>query len=186
MSTPNPTTKPGVGAAVNAALAKQPQPAPSRDDDARARAARRAAELRDHIGDHTDGDDKFYIPPEIIPDGWEYQWKRHTLLGKQDPSYEVQIATKGWEAVPCSRHPFMMPEGHSGQTIEREGMILMEVPKEIADDMRAKELRKARVQVGDKEKQLGSAPQGQFERDAHPQTRPNVRKSYESIPIPEK
>jgi hypothetical protein len=162
-------------------------PAPAKhEDDSRARAARRAAELREHIGDSDNSDDKFYIPPEIIPEGWEYQWKRHTLLGKQDPSYEVQIATKGWEAVPCSRHRFMMPEGHSGETIEREGMILMEVPKEIADAMRARELRKARDQVGDKEKQLGAAPPGQFERDKHPNTRPNISKSFQSIPIPEK
>lgn len=185
MSTPNPTQKSGIGAAVNSALSKPP--APPVADDPRARAARRAAELAEHAGDHDmDGDDKFYIPPEIIPDGWEYQWKRHTLLGKQDPSYEVQIATKGWEAVPCSRHPFMMPEGHAGQTIEREGMILMEIPKEVADGMRAKELRKARAQVGDKEKQLGAAPPGQFERGTHPNTRPSINKSFESIPIPEK
>ena len=173
MSTPNPN--PNI---------KQPPAPPS--DDPRTRAAKRAAELRSHNGALEEGEDKFFIPLNVIPDGWSYEWKRHTLLGKEDPSYDVSVARKGWEAVPRTRHPEMMPSNHQGLTIERDGMILMERPKEITDEAKARELRAARVQVRDKEVQLGAAPSGQFERDAHPQTRPNIKKSYESIPIPEK
>lgn len=177
MSTPTPNIK----QAVAAGLASATPP-----DDPRARAAKRAAELRQHHGAMDDGVDKFAIPLEIIPDGWSYEWKRHTLLGKEDPSYDVSIAQKGWEAVPRLRHPEMMPRDHQGMTIERDGMILMERPKEITDEAKARELRAARIQVRDKEVQLGAAPSGQFERDAHPQTKPNIKKSYETIPIPEK
>jgi hypothetical protein len=79
----------------------------------------------------------------------------------------------------------MMPRDHQGMTIERDGMILMERPKEITDEAKARELRAARIQVRDKEVQLGAAPSGQFERDAHPQTKPNIKKSYETIKIPD-
>jgi hypothetical protein len=187
MNTPDPHTpspKTGVGAAVSTAISA---PTPPREEDPRTRAARRALELREHKGGSMDdGVDKFYIDPRIIPDGWSYEWKRHTLLGKEDPSYQVALAQKGWEAVPRARHPFMMPDGHQGETIEREGQILMERPKEITDEVVSHDKRKAREQVRGKEEQLGMAPAGQFERDGHPQTRPSIKKSYESIPIPDK
>ena len=41
-----------------------------RDEDPRARAARRAAELRGNIGDMDEGTDEFFIPPHLVPDGW--------------------------------------------------------------------------------------------------------------------
>src|ERR1700677_1920439 len=192
MNTPDPRTPPppktaanNIAAAVGSTLA--PPPPPPREEDPRTRAARRALELREHMGGSMDdGVDKFYIDPRIIPDGWSYEWKRHTLLGKEDPSYQVALAQKGWEAVPRTRHPFMMPDGHQGETIEREGQILMERPKEITDEVVSHDKRKAREQVRGKEEQLGMAPAGQFERDGHPQTKPTIKKTYESIPIPDK
>ena len=181
--------RPGVAAAVGSVLANTAPPAPTappREEDPRTRAARRAMELREHLGSMDDGVDKFYIDPKIIPDGWSYEWKRHTLLGKEDPSYEVAVAQKGWEPVPRSRHAFMMPDNYRGETIEREGMILMERPQEITDEAKAIELRKAKTQVRDKEIQLGAAPAGQFERGTHPNTQPRINKTFEAIPIPEK
>ena len=155
------------------------------EEDPRTRAARRAAELRDHLGDDLgDGVDEFYIDPRIIPDGWSYEYKRYTLLGAQDPSYQVQLARGGWDTVPAHRHPELMPDNWKGQTIERRGMILMERPKEITEQVKARELRKAREQVGTKEAQLSGAPPGQFDRDNKGDRLVKIRKSYESIPIP--
>src|ERR1700744_203638 len=183
-STTAPTPPSGVAAAVGAALSTPPAPAA---DDPRARAARRAAELREHGGGYQDdGEDKFYIDPRIIPDGWSYEWKRHTLLGKEDPSYQVSLAHKGWEAVPRSRHPEMMPDNYRGETIEREGQMLMERPMEITMEAKARELAKARGQVRDKEGQLGGAPAGQFERNNKDAPLVKISKSYEAIPIPDK
>lgn len=174
-----------VGAAVSQAVS-QSSAAP-REEDPRTRAARRAAELREHAGGTIgDEDDIYYIDPKIIPDGWSYEWKRHAVLGQTDPSYEVSLAQKGWEAVPRTRHPFLMPENHQGETIERRGMILMERPLEITKEVKAHELRKARTQVGDKEKQLGASAPGEFERGTHPQTKPKITKTFEAMPIPEK
>jgi hypothetical protein len=72
----------------------------------------------------------------------------------------------------------MMPRGQY-ETIERDGMILMERPKELSDDVRAADLRRARLQIRSKEAQLNAGPDGTCERD-----RPLVKKSYEQMPIP--
>ena len=159
--------------------------APMREEDPRTRAARRAAELRDHLGDMDEGTDDFYINKADIPQGWEYEWKRKLLLGAEDPAYQVALARAGWEPVPTSRHPSYMPNSGDYPTIERKGMILMERPSEISDEARAIELRKARNQVRQKEAQLNSAEGGQFERANKDQSLVNIRKSYDSIPIPQ-
>lgn len=157
-----------------------------REEDPRARAARRAAELRDHHnGDMEDGVDEFYIDPSDIPEGWSYEWKRRTVLGAEDPAYQVALARAGWEPVPTSRHPSYMPMGGDYPFIERKGMILMERPLEITEDARGAELRKARMQVRQKEAQLNSAEGGQFERTNKDQSLVKVKKSYEAIPIPD-
>ena len=155
-----------------------------REDDPRARAERRAAEIRQHLkGDSSEGVDRFYIDPSVIPDGWSYEWKRKTIWGKEDPAHEVELARKGWEPVPATRHPEMMPKGN-WQTIERDGMILMERPKVLTDDAHNSNLRNARLQVRAKEAQLNQAPDGTFERD-DPRVRPSIKKSYAAMPISE-
>lgn len=158
--------------------------APMREEDPRTRAARRAAELRDHLGDLDEGTDDFYINRADIPPGWEYEWKRRLLMGAEDPAYHVALARAGWEPVPTSRHPSYMPNSGHHPTIERKGMILMERPAEISEESRAIELRKARNQVRQKEAQLNSAEGGQFERANKDQSLVKINRSYDSIPIP--
>lgn len=188
MSVENPKAT-GVAGAVSAALSasKPPEgvPKPPREEDPRARAARRALELREQASSDDDGVDKFYIDPKTIPDGWSYEWKTFAVLGKENPSYQVAMAHKGWESVPRSRHPHLMPHNYQGETIEREGMILMERPLEITQEAKARDLRTARSQVRGKEEQLGGAPSGTFERDNKGAPLVNVKKSFEHIPIPE-
>lgn len=153
-----------------------------REEDPRARAERRAAEVRKHLkGDTSEGADRFWVDPQIIPDGWSYEWKRKTIWGKEDPAHEVELARQGWEAVPAGRHPQMMPKGN-WQTIERDGMILMERPKVLTEDIHKDNLRKAKLQVKAKEAQLNQAPDGTFERD-DPRVKPSIKKSFEAMPI---
>lgn len=155
-----------------------------RETDSRARAAERAAQIREHRGGNDrDEMDRFAIDQSVIPDGWAYEWKRKTLLGKEDPAYQVELARGGWEPVPANRHPETMPQGGSFNTIERDGMILMERPKELTDEARQVELRRARNQVRAKEQQLNSAPEGTMTRD-HAKVRPNISKGYEPMPVP--
>jgi hypothetical protein len=152
------------------------------DDDPRARAAKRAAEIKGTGFVMDEGVDEFRAPPP--PEGWNYEWKRKTVIGQEDPAYQVDLARRGWEPVPASRHPDMMPSTGGYDSIERKGMILMERPKEITDEAREIERRKAISQVRAKEAQLSEAPQGQFERD-DPRVRPNIKKSFEPVEIPE-
>lgn len=155
-----------------------------REDDSRTRAAKRAAEVRQHNGDIPEGTDEFYIDPSKIPAGWSYEWKTRTVIGKEDPAYQVALAQAGWEAVPASRHPEYMPKGYAGAEIERKGMVLMERPLELTQEAANRDLRRARMQVRQKEEQLSAAPQGQFERDNKGNTLAKVQKSYEPMPIP--
>lgn len=156
----------------------------AREEDPRARAARRAAEIRDNLGAQGDVTDKFYVDPNTIPDGWSYEWKRKSTLNQEDPSYQIQLAHKGWEPVPASRHPSYMPANTSYETIERDGMILMERPKELTDEARANDIRNARAQVQQKQEQLAQAPQGQFDRANKDRSLVKVARNYEAISIP--
>lgn len=156
---------------------------PMREDDPRARAAQRAAELRGHHGDNDAGTDVFYVNLDIIPDGWTYEWKRHTIYGQEDPAYQIRLANEGWTPVPVSRHPEMMPYNTNEQVIMRDGQILMECPTEIVVDRRNNDMRKARDQVRHKEQQLSGTPDGTMTRD-HAQVKPNIKKSFEAMPIP--
>lgn len=159
------------------------RPSP-REDDPKERARKRAQELRGHLGDLDEGTDDFYVDPESIPEGWTYEWKRHTVYGQEDPAYQVQLAREGWSAVPSSRHPAMMPVGSSEAVILRKGCILMECPKEIIEERRQIEVRKARDQVRHKEAQIAGTPEGTMTRD-HARTKPSIKKGYEPIPVPE-
>ena len=161
-----------------------PERAPIRQEDPRVRAARRAAELREHRDGMDDGTDDFYIPLNDIPPGWSYEWKRKTVAGAEDPAYQVALARAGWEPVPTSRHPSYMPDRGDYPVIERKGMILMERPLEITEEAKNIELRKARQQVRHKEAQLNSAGDGHFERINKDQSLVKIGRSYEAIPVP--
>ncbi len=156
------------------------------EESPRERAARKAAEHRAHRdGSLDDGTDEFFVEPGVIPDGWTYEWKTKTILGAEDPAHQVKLARDGWEAVPASRHPEMMPAGYAGVEITRKGMVLMERPSEITEEVRQIELRRARLQVRAKEEQLSASPAGQFERSNKGNDMAKIKKGYEAMPIPE-
>ena len=120
--------------------------------DSKARAEARIREIRDNMPDGGAARDKFYAPPP--PDGWDYQWKMRTVMGEEFHSYQVELMRNGWEPVPLNRHPELMPNGWQGETIEVEGLVLMERPKVFTDEARAEEARSAREAVMVKEAQL--------------------------------
>lgn len=150
-----------------------------REEDPRARAARRAAELRGNAHEEYDGVDEFYIDSSIVPDGWSYEWKTKFIFNQEQQSSMMAYRQGGWEEVPTSRHPNMMPLGSEEPFIIRKGMVLMERPSEITAEARQREARKAAQQVSGKEAQLNSAGSGEFAR-----TGAKVSKSYSAMPIP--
>jgi hypothetical protein len=167
---------------VEAVFSRPALRAEMRELDPRAAAAKRAAEIRGHLGSLDDGTDEFVAPP--APDGWTYEWKRKTILGQEDPAHQVHLARTGWEPVETSRHPEMMPGQGSHPTIERKGMVLMQRPSVITDEVRQIELSRARSQVRTKEEQLSGTPEGGLGHREHAQVRPKIGKSFEAMPVP--
>ena len=155
---------------------------PSRADDPRALAAKRAAEIRNNASPFDDGVDEFAAPPP--PDGWTYEWKRKSSMNMEDVSHMNHVRRTGWAAVPVERHPEMMQVGAEG-SIERKGMLLMERPEEITLDAKDKDLRTARQQVQIKEGQLDPKGRGGLSDRHDSHIAPKIKKSMEPIPIPE-
>lgn len=158
-----------------------------REESPAERARQRAAEIRGHLGDLDEGTDEFYVPPDIIPDGWTYEWKRYSTHNQIDSSHIRELQRKGWSFVPSDRkdHANLMAIGDTGTIIIRKGLVLMERPTEIVDEARMIERRRASDQVRSKEQQLAGTPEGTMTRD-HAKAKPQIKKSYEAIPIPEK
>jgi len=147
-------------------------------------AAIRTEELRNRMRGNSemiaDMYDEFYIDPRIIPEGWDYNWKRKEIAGQPDTAYDVELLQAGWEPVDAARHPEMVPPGFTG-SITKKGMILMERPSEISNMAKQREFATARELVVSKEKALGIAPSGTFERDKN---RTGINKSYSPMEIP--
>lgn len=154
-----------------------------REDNPTERAKQRAAEIRGHLGDLDEGTDEFYIPPDFIPDGWTYEWKRYSTYNQIDSSHIRELERKGWAFVPSSRHPSLMAINDTGNIILRKGLALMERPTEIVEEARYIERKRAADQVRAKEQQLSGTPEGTMTRD-HAKARPQIKKSYEAVPIP--
>lgn len=132
--------------------------------DSRARAEARIRQLRGNP-DLQDGGgerDKYWAP--AAPEGWDYQWKLRSVMGQEDVDRIRQVELSGWEPVPLSRHPDLMPKGWKGETIEVGGLVLMERPKMFTDEARAEEARAAREAVLTREAQMREGRSGDLGR----------------------
>lgn len=63
--------------------------------------------------------DPFFVPPEIIPEGWTYEWKRILTYNQPDDTHMAELARNGWEPVPNSRHPGLF------MSADKEGPIVV-------------------------------------------------------------
>lgn len=106
---------------------------------------------------------KFEVAKSDIPAGMSYQWNNHSIFGQEQHAYSAFMAQQGWEPVPASRHPHLMPPGYEGPIIV-DGQVLMERPTELTIEALQEELDRARGEVRLKEEQLGAAPQGTMPR----------------------
>ena len=158
---------------------------PMRSEEPRRDAAERAKAIMEHIGTFGESADEFSIDPSIVPDGWSYEWKHYSVMGQIDPSRQIELARKGWEAVPTSRHPEMMPGDTSERNIVRKGLQLMERPTEITELAKKHERRAATDQMRSKKEQLESAPAGTFERMNKDQSMARVKTDFRPMAIPD-
>lgn len=101
--------------------------------------------------------DAFYIPPEIIPKGWDYQWNVITVVGQEQTALMLGMSENGWRPVPAGRHRGMyMPANYpENGEILREGQRLEERPMVLTLEARAEERMKADRLMRDQQEQLG-------------------------------
>jgi len=167
--------------AIEPIVDRPPMRPPMREEDPRAAAARRAAEIRSNQVDD-DGVDEFKLTR--APDGWTYEWKTKSVMGAINHAHLTELRRQGWEEVPTARHPEEMPLGGHDPVIERKGMILMQRPTVIVDEARAIQIAKARNQVRFKEEQLSGTPEGGLGHRNHDQVKPRISKGYEPLAVP--
>jgi hypothetical protein len=163
----------------------EPSVAPVRPplrDDPRDLAAKRAAELRQHRSTQVNVDDEFDVSYlEERKPGWKFQWAAWSVAEMRQTTNMMNVEARGWSFVSREEFPELMPKDADGDVIMRKGNVLMEIPKEIHDDLRADEIKAARDQVRWKEQSIAGTPEGTLERD-----RPKIKKSFEAMPIPDK
>ena len=86
---------------------------------------------------------KLYVPKDKIPPSMTYAWVRESTLNEPDPDNMTDRMIRGWQPVPASRHPEMVPpplpgyEGIEVQVIRRGGLILCECPTRDVEERNA-------------------------------------------------
>lgn len=108
----------------------------------------------------------FDIPEHLKKPGISYEWKRHTVMGKDDYSYTAGMLENGWLAVDSGELPGFMRPGYEGPVI-RDGMILMERPQELTDEARDEMLQDARGAMQIQKVKAGQTPANTMDRN-HP------------------
>ena len=132
--------------------------------------------------ENDEGMGSFEVEPDIVPDGFVYQWHRTEVFGQPDHKSITNAERNGWKAVPASRHPGRwMPTGYEGPIIV-EGQQLMELPENAAYNRARKLYLRAKAQKQAGAEMLGQAPQGTGPR-SHPGVKPTVRTSMERLPV---
>jgi len=127
-----------------------------------ARAEARIRQLRGNPDLQGTERDKYWAPNP--PDGFDYQWKLKSVMNQDDIDRIRQNEMNGWEPVPLSRHPELMPRGWKGDTIEVGGLVLMERPMLFTQEAREEERRAARDAVLTKESQMREGRAGDLGR----------------------
>lgn len=114
--------------------------------------------------------DKFFIDPRLIPDGWSYEWKRVSVYGQPDPDHMINLKSNHWRPVPLARHPNMMPGiSKDGETtaIIKDGQMLMERPLYLTIDAQQEDYEIAVGQVQKLPQDMTNAPVGTFARSGN-------------------
>lgn len=87
-------------------------------------------------------DSTFDIPMQGRREGWDYEWKTVRVNGEEvDPSNIVEYQQGGWNLVPRTHFPSLVPPGWNKPYIERWGMQLFMRPMRLTEEART-ELQK--------------------------------------------
>jgi hypothetical protein len=106
---------------------------------------------------------EFDFHPDEIPEGWVYQWIRHTVYG--DPSFSElwEMQENGWRPVPYRRHANRFAPAYlskADEAAEKNGCImrreqlLVERPVGMNQEAFRQQQRDANGQIGDQFKRF--------------------------------
>lgn len=125
---------------------------------------------------YEDLDDKFYYDRNLQPEDMVYEWKRWSVLGKEDRQYIAKMQRHGWKFVPSSRHPETSGNDAGDEPIIIEGQVLMEQPIAVNERIKERIIHESIKGKEDHFTRLGlETPRGAFKSST----------SYEAQPIPE-
>ena len=119
---------------------------------------------------------KFYYDRAKQPETMDYEWKRYSILGKEDRTYQAKMMRHGWVPVPANRHPETSGEGAGEEPIIIEGQMLMERDITISERAKKRTLNEANTQQRDHFERLKLAT---------PASALRHTRSFEAQPIPE-
>lgn len=112
--------------------------------------------------------DKFHVPPELIPKGWCVEWKRTSCLGKPEEfDYEMDLYESGWKRADPKTFHTLVPEGFTGDTVERGGMRLYIRPSHQKKESQRLDRMEAENQVRDKLEEIGMTGGGEMDRKVY-------------------
>lgn len=135
-----------------------------RADTEEQRDAQRGDRLRDwparEAVDPTE--DKLALPPSVqVPDGFVYERKRYSILGRPDLAHWNRMLRGGWRPVPAKRHPELSPDPDSPDGwIMQDGLVLCERPMAYTLQARQEERVRAAMQVGTQLERIGHTADG--------------------------
>lgn len=99
---------------------------------------------------------RFEYDESKTPPGMVYQWVRATLAGQEDPENLILAEQNGWQCVPAGRHPELAGQRAAPESeIRRGGLVLMEQPKEWAQEAKEMDEFAARHAVESQISRLG-------------------------------
>ena len=134
--------------------------------------------------DDADEVDPKYIPPELIPEGWTFQWKNVTVLGQPIeelvPGYRATMEMNHWEPVPAALLRSILPRSYTGRTVEMGGQMLMMQQTYLAEQSKSRNEKNANDLMQSSAKKLGVAGTGELDRKVQ-----TVRRTYEKMAVPD-
>lgn len=122
-----------------------------------------------------------WTPPSLLPDvsprkGWAHRWIRRSVRGTSDDVYFNKSLREGWEPCKLSDYPelklYTSPraEGQDKDLVEVGGLILCQMPEEMAKQRDAHYANIGRAQMGAEAARMGNINDARM-----PMLKPTVR-----------
>ena len=120
-----------------------------RESDPQEAARIRAEQILSQHVDMLEESDEFFVPEELKDPHWDVQWVRHSCFNQEDVNNINRYKRHGWTEIPAKRPGYerYVPKGWKENFILKDGMLLMERPKEVSRLVQEKAKQEAAMRV---------------------------------------